>query len=61
MPCTTISVQTVVPLDLDFRPEAAISGPLLLQHDDLLLLGFNAVDVRVLPHQHLGRAVIEKE
>jgi hypothetical protein len=52
-------MQSVAPLDLAFEPEAAISGPVVLQHERLLLLSFNAVDTTVLPHPDLGRAVIE--
>lgn len=52
-------MQRVVPLDLRFRPEAAISWPVVLQHERLLLLSFNAVDTTVLPHPPLGRAVVE--
>jgi hypothetical protein len=52
-------MQSVVPLDLTFGPEAAVSWPVVLQHERLLLLSFNAVDTTVLPHPDVGRAVIE--
>lgn len=52
-------MQSVVPLNLAFAPEAAISAPVVLQHEHLLLLSFNAVDTTVSPHPHLGRALIE--
>jgi hypothetical protein len=51
-------VDALIPLDLTFGAEAAVSGPRLLQTDDLLLLGFNAVDRTAQPHRAIGRAVI---
>lgn len=52
-------VQRVVPLDLAFGPETGVSWPVVLQHDELLLLSFNAVDTTARPHPTAGRAVIE--
>ena len=35
----------VVRLDIGFEPEAAVSGPVVLQTDDAVFLTFNAVSV----------------
>lgn len=48
-------VDTLVALDVPFAPEAAVSGPRVLQTDEVLLLGFNAVDLSTTPRRHIGR------
>ena len=53
-------VEKVVSLDIDFQPEAAVSGPVLLQTDDSVFLTFNAV--RPAPDGHredAGTAIVE--
>jgi hypothetical protein len=37
--------QYATPLNLGFHPEAGVSGPLLLQNDDVTFLTFNAVEI----------------
>jgi len=37
--------QYATPLNLGFQPEAAVSGPLLLQNDDVTFLTFNAAEI----------------
>jgi hypothetical protein len=51
-------VDTLVALDVPFAPEAAVSGPRVLQTDEVLLLGFNAVDPSTTPQRHIGRVLL---
>ncbi len=49
----------VVPLDIGFEPEAAVSGPALVQTDRVALLTFNAVRMKAGKRVSAGTGIIE--
>ena len=51
--------QSVIQLDIGFEPEAAVSGPVLLQTDDDTFLTFNAVRMAGERRETAGTGVIE--